>query len=275
MTRLVVAPVATGTVVGAPPNDDGCDGEIRAGPGDATTPGKEDVDCEAPEYHGRHDARAKRGTVLRGYRIPHHRSGRRAHGAVGTVNLATRQEARGADTMNTMFRGMVATAAVLALLLTATGGALAGHESNNRFDLAPTADGPAGADGDGVSNYVKGKSKRGQEVWNSAVDVTGLAPNTAYSFWAENANGVIDGQDTLVCAFTTDAVGAGDCSATFHPEPAFARATIRVGEPGAVVLLASGSTDEDNMVDDGEIERRGDCRSPDQAGGTCTGGHAG
>ncbi len=48
------------------------------------------------------------------------------------------------------------------------------------------------------------------------------------------------------------------CGAINHAEPAFADAKVRkgIGNPGgAVVLRATGSTDADDIVENGEIER--------------------
>jgi hypothetical protein len=161
----------------------------------------------------------------------------------------------------------LAAAAVAVLALPA----LAAHESNNRFDLAPTATAP-GADGSGFSNWIKGQEQAaGQDVWHSRVSVSGLVPGTAYTFYAENATATIQ---TPVCALTTDARGDGSCSSRFHEEPALAAARIRLGSAnptGTVVLMASGAEvgAPDNKVEDGEIERYGDCRAPDQGGETC------
>lgn len=142
--------------------------------------------------------------------------------------------------------------------------ASAAHESNNRFDFAPTAAAP-GADGRGVSNYIAGASSEEAEVWNSNVRVTGLAANTRYTFWAENNNDVRDAQDKAVCSFVTNAAGRGRCAEQKHSEPALAIARIRLGGEetfGTTVLEARRApSDADRKVDDGEIESVGGNRS--------------
>jgi hypothetical protein len=147
----------------------------------------------------------------------------------------------------------------------------AAHESNNRFDLAPTAAAP-GADGAGFSNWIKGQDQaKGQDVWHSRVTVSGLQAGTDYTFYAENAPATVQ---TAVCTLTTSSRGTGSCDARFHEEPALAAARIRLGNanPAGVIVLAATGTEvgsADNKVEDGEIERYGDCRSPDQGGETC------
>lgn len=149
--------------------------------------------------------------------------------------------------------------------------ALAAHESNNRFDLAPTPAAPA-ADGAGFSNWIKGQEQaQGNDVWHSRVTVTGLQAGTDYTFYAENAPATVQ---TAVCVLTTSPQGDGTCDARFHTEPALAAARIRLGDTnpaGTIVLVATGTEvgSPDNKVEDGEIERYGDCRSPDQGGETC------
>lgn len=135
-----------------------------------------------------------------------------------------------------------------------SGVAMAAHESTNLFDLAVVT-APAGADGSGFSNYISGRSSE-NEVWNSRVRVTGLLPNTLYTFYAEGG-----GTQTAICSFTTDADGDGSCRRNFHPEPGLAFARIRLGEnnpTGAIALQASRNpADADHQVEDGEIESFG------------------
>lgn len=157
-------------------------------------------------------------------------------------------------------RKLIIAGVVAAGVATAAPAALAAHESNNRFDFKATAAAP-GADGRGVSNYVAGASSPDDELWNSHVRVSGLAPNTRYTFWAENGNTVREPADTAVCSFVTDAAGRGGCQRTKHNEPALAIARIRLGDEqtfGTVVLEARRMpADADNKVDDGEIESSG------------------
>ena len=143
--------------------------------------------------------------------------------------------------------------------------ALAAHESNNRFNFKPTAAAP-GADGRGVSNYLAGASTEDNELWNSHVRVTGLAPGTRYTFWAENNNDTREPEtapmgDKAVCSFVTDKAGRGGCQRQKHNEPALAIARIRLGGMetfGAAVLEARRlPADADRKVDDGEIESSG------------------
>ncbi|HEV2769848.1 MAG TPA: hypothetical protein VGV40_06650 [Solirubrobacteraceae bacterium] len=156
-------------------------------------------------------------------------------------------------------RPLVAAVSTAALAVPAV--ALAAHESNNRFDLAPTGSAPSEADGRGVSNYVAGASSEQNELWNSHVRVSGLAPNTRYTLWAENANDARDPQDLAICSFTTDERGRGGCNRTKHNEPALAIARVRLGDEstfGAAVLEARRApADADRKVDDGEIESVG------------------
>lgn len=151
--------------------------------------------------------------------------------------------------MRSTIRTILATGAVTAgLLFGAVGTAQAAHEANNKFDLAATAAAP-GADGGGRVNYVAGN-----EGWRNAVQVTGLTPNTSYT-WVGIGMGTTM---TNICTFTTDASGAGSC--TSRVDPTLGRTEIRESATGTVVLRAAGSTDADNTVEDGEIERRGSNR---------------
>jgi len=143
--------------------------------------------------------------------------------------------------------------------------ALAAHESNNRFNFKPSAAAP-GADGRGVSNYLAGASTKDNELWNSHVRVTGLAPGTRYTFWAENNNdtfqpATVPMGDKAVCSFVTDDAGRGSCRRQKHNEPALAIARIRLGDMdvfGTPVLEARRlPVDADRKVEDGEIESGG------------------
>jgi hypothetical protein len=157
-------------------------------------------------------------------------------------------------------RNLIIVGLAAAGIAVAAPAALAAHESNNRFDFKPTAT-ASGADGRGVSNYIAGASTEDDELWNSNVRVSGLAPATRYTFWAENANDTRDAMDTAVCSFVTDANGRGGCRRTKHNEPALAIARIRLGDEtafGSAVLEARRMPlDADGKVDDGEIESSG------------------
>ena len=162
-----------------------------------------------------------------------------------------------------MKRGLVMVVAGAALSSVLALPGLAAHTSNNRFDLRDLTG--AGADGKGVSNYIAGQDRsQGEEVWNSHVRVSGLAPGT-YTLWAENANDTFEpAVDTAICSFTVTENGNGGCHNNHHAEPALAFARIRTGDGtsaapvfGAKVLEASGAAgnDPDNKVQDGQIER--------------------
>lgn len=138
-------------------------------------------------------------------------------------------------------------AAVLALGVIAAPSALAVHEANNQFDLASTAAAP-GADGSGSSIYTSGN-----EGWNNNVKVTGLLANTDYTWY-----GIGGGTTQAICSFTTDADGSGSCRDDRNSF--LGRTEVRETASQTVVLFAVGSTDDDNKVEDGEIERRGTCR---------------
>lgn len=146
---------------------------------------------------------------------------------------------------------------VLALAVFAVSApAFAVHEANNQFDLAVVAGGPAGADGTGYSIFIKGGATGNGDgaAWENYVQVSGLAANTMYT-WV----GIAMGTASVICSFTTDASGAGSCSSTVNSR--LGSTQIRLGGVGGTpVLSAVGSTDDDNKVEDGEIERRGTCR---------------
>lgn len=150
--------------------------------------------------------------------------------------------------MRSISRQALTTLAVTAgLFIGSANAADAVHEANNKFDLAATAAAP-GADGGGRVNYVAGT-----EGWRNEVRVTGLQANTSYT-WI----GIGGGATTTICSFTTDSSGSGSC--TSRVDPTLGRTEIRESATGRVVLYATGSTDADNVVEDGEIERRGSNR---------------
>ena len=151
---------------------------------------------------------------------------------------------------------LTALAAVLALGVIAAPSALAVHEANNQFDLAATSAAP-GADGSGSSIFTSGNNG-----WNNRVEVTGLLANTNYTWYG------IGGVNTqAICSFTTDADGSGSCSDDRNSF--LGRTEVRETASQTVVLFAVGSTDDDNKVEDGEIERRGTCR--DEGNAACQG----
>ncbi|MGI8887085.1 MAG: fibronectin type III domain-containing protein [Gaiellaceae bacterium] len=143
----------------------------------------------------------------------------------------------------------------VAIFAVAAPAAFAVHEANNQFDLAVTATGPAGADGSGSSNFIKGGTQGGNgPVWKNRVEVSGLKPNTMYT-WV----GIAMGTASSICSFTTDASGSGGCESGVNSR--LGSTEIREGGvAGIPVLRAVSSTDDDNKVEDGEIERRGTCR---------------
>ena len=155
-----------------------------------------------------------------------------------------------------MKRLLTALAAVLALGVIAAPSALAVHEANNQFDLAATAAAP-GADGSGSSIFASGNNG-----WNNDVKVSGLLPNTDYTWY-----GIGGGRTQAICSFITDADGSGSCSDDRNSF--LGRTEVRETASQTVVLFAVGSTDDDNQVEDGEIERRGTCR--DEANALCQG----
>ncbi|MBA3382175.1 MAG: fibronectin type III domain-containing protein [Actinobacteria bacterium] len=149
----------------------------------------------------------------------------------------------------------------VAIFAVAAPAAFAVHEANNQFDLAVTATGPAGADGSGSSNFIKGGTQGGNgPVWKNRVEVSGLKPNTMYT-WV----GIAMGTASSICSFTTDASGSGGCESGVNSR--LGSTEIREGGvAGIPVLRAVSSTDDDNKVEDGEIERRGTCRFDENPG---------
>lgn len=138
---------------------------------------------------------------------------------------------------------------VVSLMVMVGPSALAVHEANNQFDLAATAAAP-GADGSGYSNFVGGNGG-----WNNYVRVEGLAPATAYTWYGIAGN---PPSASVICSFVTDAEGAGECRSDVNSR--LGRTEIRQTNTQTVVLQATDFQDDDKMVEDGEIERRGTCR---------------
>ena len=119
--------------------------------------------------------------------------------------------------------------------------AYAAHEANNKVDFAATAAAPA-ADGFAISNLTG-------DGWQNLIHVDGLAATTTYTWF-----GIGGGRTQPICSLTTDADGDGMCRSTVN---SFLGRTEVRDAAGTVVLSAAGSTDDDNAVEDGEIERRG------------------
>jgi hypothetical protein len=135
-------------------------------------------------------------------------------------------------------------AAVAALALVA-GPAAAAHEANNRFDMAATTAALPDADAVGISNFSAGSNR-----WNNQVRVSGLTPSTAYDW-----RGIGGGQNVVICTVVTDGTGAGMCRSDVD---SFLGSTeLRDAATGDLVARATASTDDNNTVEDGEIERRG------------------
>ncbi|MDQ3672094.1 MAG: fibronectin type III domain-containing protein, partial [Actinomycetota bacterium] len=146
-------------------------------------------------------------------------------------------------------------ALAVAIFAVAAPAAFAVHEANNQFDLAVVSGtGVAGSDGSGSSIFIKGGTQGGNgPVWKNRVEVSGLKPNTMYT-WV----GIAMGTASSICSFTTDASGSGSCESDVNSR--LGSTEIREGgTTGTPVLRALGSTDDDNIVEDGEIERRGTC----------------
>lgn len=147
----------------------------------------------------------------------------------------------------------------VAIFAVAAPAAFAVHEANNQFDLAVVAGtGQAGSDGSGSSIFIKGGTQGGNgPVWKNRVEVSGLKPSTMYT-WV----GIAMGTASSICSFTTDASGSGSCESGVNSR--LGSTEIREGGvAGVPVLRAVSSTDDDNKVEDGEIERRGTCRFDD------------
>ncbi len=94
-------------------------------------------------------------------------------------------------------------------------------------------------------NYSEGTG-----TFNGSARVSGLAPNSEYTFQVNGGP-----RPATICTFTTDANGTGGCSEQGLELPGFTTAEI-VDEDGMVV--ASGAFD-----------RRGTCRDPQQGGTQC------
>ncbi|MDQ3380098.1 MAG: hypothetical protein M3546_07220 [Actinomycetota bacterium] len=145
---------------------------------------------------------------------------------------------------------VIAVAAAFAALLVLAGAALAAHNGNNRAELVGVG---AEADASGVAivNYSEG-----QGDFNGNVTVSGLMPNTVYSFYVVSPAGVTIAP--FVCTGTSDAAGVFTCSAQHRVLPGFATAQIRLGTAATGTVVASGT-----------FERRGNCRDPEQGGSQC------
>lgn len=128
--------------------------------------------------------------------------------------------------------------------LAVTGTALAAHNGNNKAELSGTS----GATGTAVVNYSEGQSN-----FNGTVTVSGLAPNTAYSFFVSGA-GATTG--VLICSGTSDSSGTFTCNAQKLALPGFTTAEVRLTSGGPAVVS-------------GTFARRGNCRDPEQAGSQC------
>lgn len=132
-------------------------------------------------------------------------------------------------------------AAGIGASLTIASPAHAAHEANNKVDFAATAAAP-GADGSAISNLSG-------DGWQNLIHVDGLGAATTYTWF-----GIGGGRTQPICSLTTDARGDGMCRSTVN---SFLGRTEVRDDAGTVVLSATGSTDDDNVVEDGEIERRG------------------
>ncbi len=128
--------------------------------------------------------------------------------------------------------------------LAVTGTALAAHNGNNKAELS----GAGGVTGTAVVNYAEG-----QGAFNGTITVSGLTPDTSYSFYVSGAGAGAAGR--LICSGTSSSSGTFTCSEQKLVLPGFTTAQVRTSD-GAVV--ASGT-----------FERRGNCRDPEQAGSQC------
>ncbi len=138
---------------------------------------------------------------------------------------------------------------IITMVLAMAVPAFAAHEANNKFDMAVTVAGPATGDATGISNYAAGQDK-----WVNHIAASGLLPMTDYT-WV----GIAAGTASAVCSFTTDAAGNGSCTSDVNSRLG-ATEVREGGVSGVGVLRAIASTDDNNTVEDGEIERRGTTR---------------
>lgn len=149
--------------------------------------------------------------------------------------------------VNVIRRSLIGSVFMALAVAMLAGTAFAAHKSDNKFDLADTGV-MVGADGSGYSNW-----DQYEDNWDSEVTVSGLDEGT-YTFYAEGPT-----TKTPVVSFEVDEDGEMTTAREYrHAEPEFATANIRVGDEdpnGTVVLTASGSNDDDDIVEDGEIER--------------------
>jgi hypothetical protein len=144
-----------------------------------------------------------------------------------------------------MKRSLIALAIAAVALLGIASPASAAHFGNNKAELTGTAPDSA-ITGTATVNYSEGRG-----TFNGTTRVSGLEPNTEYTF---RVNGAPDGQK--ICTFTTDANGAGGCSEQGLMLDGFGKAQI-VNETTNVVVAS------------GDFARRGNCRDRDQAGSQC------
>ena len=143
-------------------------------------------------------------------------------------------------------RTLVLMLLVIGAMTLVAGPAMAVHEANNRFDMTATTAELSQADAVGLSNFSAGNNG-----WSNQVRASGLMPNTSYT-WV----GIASGSPSSICEFTTDAAGDGECRSDVNSRLG-ATAIREGGTTGTTVLSATASTDDDNTVEDGEIERRG------------------
>ena len=140
---------------------------------------------------------------------------------------------------------MISALAAVALV---AGPAAAAHEANNRFDMAAASLTLPAADAVGLSNFAAGSNG-----WSNQIRVRGLAPFNAYDW-----HGIGGGRDVVICTVVTDDQGQGTCRSDVNSF--LGRTELRDADAGEVVAQATASTDDDNTVEDGEIERRGSQR---------------
>lgn len=91
---------------------------------------------------------------------------------------------------------------------------LADHESTNAVVFAPVDDSPSpGATGDGAIEFKGGAEPRSR--WTVSFTFTGLQPDTTYTVVDQGRFGEDESPQatafTPLCAFHTDAAGAGGC----------------------------------------------------------------
>jgi hypothetical protein len=139
-----------------------------------------------------------------------------------------------------MKRSLIALAVAAVALLGIASPASAAHNGNNKAELV----------GDGVTGTAIVNYSEGTGTFNGTTRVSGLEPDTEYTF---RVNGPAGPQ--TICTFTTDANGAGGCSEQGLTLGGFGRAEI--------------VDDTNTVVASGIFERRGNCRDPQQGGTQC------